>query len=91
MPKIAIYKYLVFYIVAYDLKELYHLHVIKTRKGYGNADKIWMDPVEVFDRGDLTNKELLLVLKLIENNEAAIKNQIAKFAKGEKIKPVQLY
>jgi hypothetical protein len=65
MPKISIYKYFVFFIVAYDLLEGCHLHIVKTKKGYTNAAKLWLDPVEIFKKGDLTEKELNTVVKLI--------------------------
>ncbi len=90
MPKIAIFKYLVFYIVSYDLLERYHLHVIKSKGGHSHAAKIWLGPVEVFEQGDLTDKELNLVIKLLSENEEQIKENINKFAKGEKIKPIKL-
>lgn len=90
MPKIAVYKYLAFFIVAYDLSERLHLHVIKSKGGYRNVAKIWMDPVEISDRGDLTDKEINLIMKLITRNEARIKENISKFAEGQKIKPILL-
>ena len=90
MPKIAFYKYLMFFIVSYDLQERLHLHVIKTKGRKSRVAKIWLDPVEVFDRGDLKNKEINLVIKLIEKNKEEITGKIATFAKGKKSKPLKL-
>jgi hypothetical protein len=61
---------------------------VKTKKGYANAAKIWLDPVEVFEQGDLTPKELNLVVKLIRENEDKIKEQIDNFAEGKKVKTI---
>ena len=64
MPKIALYKYLSFFIVSYDLRERLHLHIIKTKGRKSRVAKIWLDPVEVFDEGDLTQTEINLAIKL---------------------------
>ena len=90
MPKIAVYKYFVFFIVAYDLQERFHLHVMKTKGRKGRAAKIWLEPLEVFEKGDLTKTEINLVLKLIDKNKSEIKNKILSFAKGKKSKPITI-
>ena len=90
MPKIAIYKYLWFYIVSYDLRERLHLHVGNTRSRKSNDAKIWIDDAEVYDAGDLNKKELKLACKLIDKNRSEIIKAIDNFAKGKKQKPIQL-
>ena len=60
MPKIAVYKYLLFYIVSYDLKERYHVHVSNTRTRKGRDAKIWIDKAKVHQKGDLSGEELNL-------------------------------
>ena len=90
MPKIAIYKYLVFYIVSYDLGERLHLHISNTKSRKGRDGKIWLDTFEVFEKGDLSNKEIALCQELIKNNYEKIVSAIRKFAKGVKSKPINL-
>ena len=43
-----------------------------------------------FRKGNLTNTELNLAIKLIENNKEKLKDKIRSFAKGKKTKPLQL-
>ena len=90
MPKIAVYKFLAFFIVSYDLNDRLHLHIIKTKGRKSRVAKIWLNPVHVFDYGDLTEKEINLAVKLIEKNKDEIKSKILNFAKGKKSKPISL-
>jgi len=90
MPKIAIYKYLLFYIVSYDLNERLHLHIGNTKSRKGTDAKIWIDTAEVFSKGDLSKEELAVCCKLIEKNRAEIISVIHNFASGKKQKPIQL-
>ena len=90
MPKIAIYKYLIFFIVSYDLRERFHLHVVNTKGRKSRAAKIWLDPLKVFDIGDLKKAELNLAIKLIDKNNKEKKAKIRNFATGEQTKPLQL-
>jgi hypothetical protein len=90
MPKIAIYKFLVFYLYSYDLNERLHLHISKVKSRKGRDAKIFLDTGEIFERGDLTSVELSLCRKLIKENQKEITKIITKFAKGEKIKPLSL-
>lgn len=91
MPKIAFYKFLVFYIVSYDLSERLHLHISNTKSRKGKDAKIWLDNLEVFEKGDLSAKEIKLCIQLIGTNYDKIVLAIRKFAKGEKSKPINLY
>jgi len=90
MPKIAFYKYLLFYIVSYDLSERLHVHVGNTRTRKGRDAKIWIDNAKVHERGDLTKEELNLCCKLIERNRKEIILAIKNFASGKKQRPFQL-
>ncbi|MBI3500803.1 MAG: DUF4160 domain-containing protein [Bacteroidetes bacterium] len=90
MPKIALYKYLSFFIVSYDLKERLHLHIIKTKGKNSRVAKIWLEPIKVFDAGDLSKSEINLAVKLIEKNKDEIKSKILNFAEGKKSKPLSL-
>src|ERR1035437_328035 len=90
MPKIAFYKYLMFFIVSYDLRERFHLHVVNTKGRDTLAAKIWLDPLEISEKGHLSKSELRIALNLIGKNRDEIKNKIRSFAKGEKSKPLSL-
>ena len=45
---------------------------------------------EVFSKGDLSEKEIKLALKLIEFNKDQMRKRILNFAKGKRSKPLQL-
>ena len=65
MPKIAIYKFITFFILSYDFKnEPPHLHFIRG-KHYAKPGKIWLKTLEFEQTGDFTQAELNLVEKLI--------------------------
>lgn len=90
MPKIAFYKYLMFFIVSYDLKERFHLHVVNSKSRDSRAAKIWLDSLKVFETGDLSKTELNLAVKLMEENKEQIKNKILNVTQGKKSKPLSL-
>jgi hypothetical protein len=90
MPRIAVFKYFVFYFVSYDLSERYHVHVASTKSGRTGTAKFWLNPVELFEMGKLTEKEVNTVEKLLIKNEAKLIEQITNFAKGKKIKTLVL-
>ena len=90
MPKIAVYGNLVFYIFAYDLIERMHVHISNTKSRSGKSAKIWLDTLEVFERGNLTKKEISLALALLETNSEAIEQSIQAFAISGKMKTLHL-
>ncbi len=52
MPKIAIYKFLTFYIFAYDtLNEPPHMHVAKEKGNRQRSAKIWLKTFEIAEKG----------------------------------------
>jgi hypothetical protein len=91
MPKIAIYKYLVFFIYAYDLNERRHLH-IEARKGKRRySAKVFIENgIEVIEKGNLSDSEINLSVKLIEKNFKLINKQIDHYLAGKKLKPIEL-
>ena len=90
MPKLAVYKFLTFFIVSYDLSERLHVHVNKA-KGYNTRSaKIWLDSLEIFEKGDLTPKDLKMALDILTLHQQEFIEQINKFAKGEKISTLHL-
>jgi hypothetical protein len=59
MPKIAIYKFLTFFIFAYDaLNEPPHLHIVKEKGNRQRSAKIWLETFKVAEKGTLNEKEL---------------------------------
>ena len=81
MPKIAVYKYLVFFIVSYDLRERYHLHVVNTKGRKTLAAKIWLDPIEVFEKGERLREVSLHLWKRNRLAESGI--ELPQFFVGE--------
>ncbi|MBC8156105.1 MAG: DUF4160 domain-containing protein [Bacteroidetes bacterium] len=90
MPKLVIYGKLVFYIFAYDLSERMHVHISNTKSREGRSAKIWLDTLVVFEQGSLTNKEIKLALRLLEEHNAAIQLSIRTFAETGQTKPLHL-
>ena len=49
--------------------------------------KIWFEnEVEIFSKGSLKEKELLLALRVVENNKQYLIDSWEKFKKGNKVK-----
>jgi len=90
MPKIAVFRNLIFYIVSYDLSERLHLHIFTKNKNRNGSAKIWLDTLDVFDKGQLTDAEINLAVKLLANNKVEIEKNIELFRKGKKSKPINL-
>jgi hypothetical protein len=90
MPKIAVYKSLIFYLLAYDLSERTHLHIFSKNHNRMASAKIWLDNLEVFDSGALSSEEINLAVKLMEKNKEAILKQIERFSNNQKVKTLQL-
>lgn len=90
MPKIILFQNLVFYLVSFDLSERLHLHVFSKNTTRGGSAKIWIDTLEVFDKGSLTEKEINAAVELIQNNKYKITKLIDEFRNGKKINPLKL-
>ena len=57
MPKIAIYKFLTFFIFAYDaLNEPPHLHIVKEKGNLQRSTKIWLETFKIAETGILKEK-----------------------------------
>lgn len=55
MPKIAVYKFLTFFIIATDtLNEPPHLHIAKEKGNRQRSAKIWLETFKVADKGSLS-------------------------------------
>lgn len=91
MPKIALYKFFSFFFYAYDLAERRHVHVEAKKGRFRKPAKIWIEGgVEVFDAGNLTQSELNEVCKVIERNLESLNHQFDQFARGKKVRLLNL-
>ena len=91
MPKIAIYNYLTFFIVMYDvLNEPPHLHIYSSKIHSQNSAKIWIESGEFATSGQLNNKDQNLVRKLVENNKKELLNAWKEVLAGQKRKPIEI-
>ncbi len=91
MPKIAIYEYLTFFVVMYDiLNEPPHLHVYSSKSHSQNSAKIWIESGEFATLGKLSNKDQNLVKKLVEQNRSELLSAWNDILDGHKHKTIKL-
>ncbi len=91
MPKIAVWKFLTFFIFAYDaLNEPPHLHIAKEKGSRQRSAKIWLESLEIAEKGSLKEKELNEALRIMKENQAALLDLFEKVKNGEKIKTLKL-
>ncbi len=91
MPKIAVYKFLTFFIFAYDaLNEPPHLHVVKEKGNRQRSAKIWLETLKVAEIGTLNEKELNQVISLIKENQIILIDSFNKVKNGQKITTIKL-
>ena len=91
MPKIAIYKFLTFFIFAYDaLNEPPHLHIVKEKGSRQRSAKVWLESLIVAESGTLSEKELNKAINLIKVNQKEFIDAFYKVKNGEKIKTIKL-
>jgi len=91
MPKIAIYKYLTFFIFAYDaLNEPPHLHIVKEKGNRQRSAKIWLESFEVAEKGTLNEKEINQAINLIKANQKTLIQSFNKVKYGQKITTIIL-
>ena len=91
MPKIAIYKFLTFFIYAHDaLYEPPHLHIVKEKGNRQRSAKIWLESFKVAQNGTLTEKELNQALDLIKKNQTELIDAFNKVKNGQKVTTIKL-
>jgi|GEM_PF-699726 len=91
MPKIAVYRFLTFFIFAYDaLNEPPHLHAVKEKGQRQRSAKIWLQDSSIAETGTLSAEEIILCLKLIEANRTTLINHFNAVKEGRKVKTLQL-
>jgi hypothetical protein len=91
MPKIAIYKFLTFFIYAFDaLNEPPHLHIVKEKGNRQRSAKIWLETYKVAEQGTLSEKEINQALTLIKKNQTILIESFNKVKNGQKISTIKL-
>ena len=91
MPKIAIYKFLTFFIFAYDaLNEPPHLHIVKEKGTRQRSAKIWLETFKIAEIGTLNDKELNQAISLIKKNQIILIDSFNKVKNGQKISTIKL-
>lgn len=91
MPKLAIYKFLTFYIFAFDvLKEPPHVHIAKEKGNRQRSAKIWLKTLEIAEKGSLTTEDLNISLKLIAKHQDKFIKSFEKIKEGKKVKTLNL-
>lgn len=87
MPKLLIVRNFIFLLFSVDVNEKRkHIHV-EMRKGHKRKlAKFWLEPkIELFDKGNLKDKELKEAEKIIQENYEILISQINKFFSGKKL------
>jgi hypothetical protein len=90
MPKIAIYKFLTFFIVSFDvLREPPHLHIVKEKGKRQKSAKIWLKTLEIAEKGTLADTDIKLALKIIKLHQAELLDSLEKYRQGKKVKTIK--
>ncbi|MCF8341432.1 MAG: DUF4160 domain-containing protein [Chitinophagaceae bacterium] len=91
MPKIAIYKFLTFFIFAFDaINEPPHLHIAKEKGNRQRSAKIWLETLKVAGKGSLSETDLKQALKVIKENQAILIESFNKVKAGKKITTIKI-
>lgn len=91
MPRLAVYKFLTFFIFGYDaLKEKPHVHIAKEKGNRQRSAKIWLHDLKVAEKGTLTTEEINLCIKLITKNQQQLLRSYTAVKQGKKITTIKL-
>lgn len=91
MPKIAVYKFLTFFIYAFDaLNEPPHLHIVMEKGNRQRSAKIWLETFKVVEKGTLNDKELNQAISLVKKNQKVLIESFNKVKNGQKISTLKL-
>ena len=91
MPKVAIYKFLTFFIFAYDaINEPPHLHIAKEKGNRQRSAKIWLETFKVSEKGTLNEKELNQAISLIKKNQIILIESFNMVKNGQRITTIKL-
>jgi hypothetical protein len=90
MPKIAIYKFLTFFIYSFDvLKEPPHLHIVKEKGMRQKSAKIWLRTLEIAEKGTLTDTDIKLALKIIKLHQVELLGSFENYKQGKEVKTIK--
>ncbi len=90
MPKIAIYKFLTFFIYSFDvLREPPHLHIVKEKGMRQKSAKIWLKTLEIAEKGSLNDTDIRLALKIIKLHQVELLESFEKFKQGKEVKTIK--
>jgi hypothetical protein len=91
MPRIAVFKFLTFYIFSFDaLNEPPHLHIVKEKGTRQRSAKIWLNTMKVADRGTLSDSEINQAIRLMKKHQESLIESFNKVKAGKKIKTLKL-
>ena len=90
MPKIAVYKFLTFFIFSYDaMNEPPHLHIAKEKGHRQRSAKVWLKTLEIAEKGSLNDADLNKAIKLIKNNQQLLIESFNKVKEGKKVTTIK--
>ena len=91
MPRIAVYKFLTFYIFSFDaLNEPPHLHIVREKGVRQRSAKIWLNTMKVADQGTLNDSEINQAIRLMKKHQESLIEAFNKVKSGKKIKTIKL-
>ncbi len=92
MPKVLIIGDITFFIYSGDINEKrLHVHVEKKKGRYRKAAKFWLEPeIKLETKGNLTNKDINEIKKIIELNKERLVRQLKNFYSGVEIKTIRI-
>jgi hypothetical protein len=91
MPKIAICKFLTFFIFAFEaINKPPHLHIAKEKGNRQRSAKIWLDTLKVAEKRSLTEIDLKQAIKVIKENQAILIESFNNVKTGKKITTIKI-
>jgi hypothetical protein len=91
MKKIAVYKFLTFYILPFNShNEPPHLRIAKEKGKKQRSAKIWLNTLEIKENGSLSERELNIAINLIKNNRYKLMKSFKLLSEGKKINTIYL-
>ena len=90
MPKIAVYKFLTFFIYSFDVfREPPHLHIVKEKGMRQKSAKIWLRTLEIAEKGTLTDTDIKLALKIIKLHQYDLLESFENHKQGKKVTTIK--
>jgi hypothetical protein len=91
MQKIAVYKFLTFYILTFNShNEPPHLQIAKEKGKKQRSARIWLNTLEIKEKGSLSDSELNTALNQIKNNRYKLMKSYKMLIEGKKINTIYL-